>query len=197
MKKGFEILFTGLDGSGKTTLLNLVKEYLEVKGKKVVIIKAVPLGKNWDKFDNSILDTSIPEVKFMLHLTQHLDIYHNQTRPAINKGKIVLRDRGIVDLFVYNSLFKLREFGGLLNHINDDFIEGFDIPRLIFYMETKLSIIKKRLEERGEKVNVRELSKVKRLFEEVYLDMVVVNSNRSIEEMFEVAKNALKMEGIC
>lgn len=96
MKKGLFITFEGADGCGKTTQLNLLKDYLENKGYKVVITRE-PGAKGLGEKIREILLNYDGEVSnrcesflFLADRAQNIDII---VKPAIDEGKIVLCDR--------------------------------------------------------------------------------------------------------
>ena len=96
MIKGLFITFEGADGCGKTTQLNLLKDYLENKGYKVVITRE-PGAKGLGEKIREILLNNDGEVSnrcesflFLADRAQNIDII---VKPAIDEGKIVLCDR--------------------------------------------------------------------------------------------------------
>lgn len=96
MTKGLFITFEGADGCGKTTQLNLLKEYLESKGRNVIVTRE-PGGKGLGERLREILLNYDGEVSnrcesflFLADRAQNIDTIVN---PAINEGKIVLCDR--------------------------------------------------------------------------------------------------------
>lgn len=96
MKKGLFITFEGADGCGKTTQMRLLSEYLEKKGKEVLITRE-PGGKGLGEKVREILLNYDGEVSdrcesflFLADRAQNIDIIIN---PAVADGKIVLCDR--------------------------------------------------------------------------------------------------------
>lgn len=96
MNKGLFITFEGADGCGKTTQLNLLKDYLEQKGKDVVVTRepgAKGLGEYVRKillnYDGVVSDRC-ESFLFLADRAQNIDVI---VKPAINEGKIVLCDR--------------------------------------------------------------------------------------------------------
>lgn len=96
MAKGLFITFEGADGCGKTTQLNLLKDYLEQKGKKVVVTRepgAKGLGEHVRKillnYDGVVSDRC-ESFLFLADRAQNIDVI---VKPAIEEGKIVLCDR--------------------------------------------------------------------------------------------------------
>lgn len=96
MGNGLFITFEGADGCGKTTQLNLLKSYLEQKGKEVVVTRepgAKGLGEYIRKillnYDGVVSDRC-ESFLFLADRAQNIDVIVN---PAIKEGKIVLCDR--------------------------------------------------------------------------------------------------------
>ena len=96
MGNGLFITFEGADGCGKTTQLNLLKDYLEQKGKEVVVTRepgAKGLGEYIRKillnYDGVVSDRC-ESFLFLADRAQNIDVIVN---PAIKEGKIVLCDR--------------------------------------------------------------------------------------------------------
>ncbi len=96
MNKGLFITFEGADGCGKTTQLNLLKDYLEQKGKDVVVTRepgAKGLGEHVRKillnYDGVVSDRC-ESFLFLADRAQNIDVI---VKPAIEEGKIVLCDR--------------------------------------------------------------------------------------------------------
>ncbi len=96
MNKGLFITFEGADGCGKTTQLNLLKDYLEQKGKEVIVTRepgAKGLGEYIRKillnYDGVVSDRC-ESFLFLADRAQNIDVI---VKPAIEEGKIILCDR--------------------------------------------------------------------------------------------------------
>ena len=96
MTHGLFITFEGPDGCGKTTQMKLLAEYLEKRGKEVVLTRE-PGGKGLGEKVREILLNYDGEVSsncesflFLADRAQHIDTI---IKPAIDKGVIVLCDR--------------------------------------------------------------------------------------------------------
>lgn len=96
MEKGLFITFEGADGCGKTTQLNLLKDYLEQKGKDVVVTRepgAKGLGEHVRKIllnYEGVVSDRCESFLFLADRAQNIDVI---VKPAIEEGKIVLCDR--------------------------------------------------------------------------------------------------------
>ena len=106
MTQGLFITFEGPDGCGKTTQMNLLAQYLEKKGKKVVLTRE-PGGKGLGEKVREILLNYNGEVSdrcesflFLADRAQNIDII---VKPAVEKGEIVLCDRHIDSTVAYQG----------------------------------------------------------------------------------------------
>ena len=106
MMQGLFITFEGPDGCGKTTQMNLLANYLEQKGKTVVLTRE-PGGKGLGEKVREILLNYNGEVSdrcesflFLADRAQNIDVIVN---PAIKKGGIVLCDRHIDSTVAYQG----------------------------------------------------------------------------------------------
>lgn len=106
MKKGLFITFEGADGCGKTTQLKLLSEYLQKKGREVLLTRepgAKGLGEkvreillNYD----GVVSDRCESFLFLADRAQHVDVIVN---PAVNSGKVVLCDRHIDSTVAYQG----------------------------------------------------------------------------------------------
>ena len=106
MAQGLFITFEGPDGCGKTTQMNLLAQYFEKKGKKVVLTRE-PGGKGLGEKVREILLNYDGEVSdrcesflFLADRAQNIDII---VKPAIKQGEIVLCDRHIDSTVAYQG----------------------------------------------------------------------------------------------
>lgn len=106
MTQGLFITFEGPDGCGKTTQMNLLAQYFEKKGKKVVLTRE-PGGKGLGEKVREILLNYNGEVSdrcesflFLADRAQNIDII---VKPAVEQGEIVLCDRHIDSTVAYQG----------------------------------------------------------------------------------------------
>lgn len=106
MTQGLFITFEGPDGCGKTTQMNLLAQYFEKKGKKVVLTRE-PGGKGLGEKVREILLNYDGEVSdrcesflFLADRAQNIDII---VKPAVKQGEIVLCDRHIDSTVAYQG----------------------------------------------------------------------------------------------
>lgn len=106
MTQGLFITFEGPDGCGKTTQMNLLANYFENIGKKVVLTRE-PGGKGLGEKVREILLNYEGDVSdrcesflFLADRAQNIDII---VPPAIQRGEIVLCDRHIDSTVAYQG----------------------------------------------------------------------------------------------
>ncbi len=100
-KKGIFIVIEGLDGSGKTTQAKFLAKKLE-KTYKVILTAEPSLGKigSFIREDCLYEDKRLPtEAEALLFAADRIEHMHNEVKPALDDGKIVICDR-----YIYSSL---------------------------------------------------------------------------------------------
>ncbi len=136
-QKGLFITFEGADGSGKTTQIKKIAEFLEGKGKEVVITRE-PGGTELGQTLRNILLNYDGEVSkrcesflYLADRAQHID---TKILPAVASGKIVLCDRHTDSTLAYQGyargldVAKIRELNLLAtNGVIPDLTLVFDV----------------------------------------------------------------------
>lgn len=100
-KKGFFIVLEGGDGTGKSTQAKLIKEYIENKYNKSVVLTREPGGVDTaEMIREIILNQDIdPITEALLFASARREHLVKKVIPALNEDKIVICDR-----FLYSSL---------------------------------------------------------------------------------------------
>ncbi len=114
MKKGFFIVFEGIDGAGKSTQISLLADYLTYSGYPVLLTREPTDGK----YGQQIRKLYTERDKFSLD--DELELFVNDRRehveqviaPALAKGKVVLCDRYYFSTAAYQGAA-----GGDIEHI--------------------------------------------------------------------------------
>jgi len=106
---GFFITFEGIEGCGKSTQLNLLKGYLEKKGKEVVAVRE-PGGTLLGEKVRAILLESAEEsvdpwAELFLYEACRAQLVTRVVKPALAAGKVVISDR------FYDSTLAYQGFG--------------------------------------------------------------------------------------
>ncbi len=199
MAEGVFITVEGADGCGKTTQLNLLAEYLEQKGYKVLVTRepggaelGIELRKillHYDGFVSSKCESFL----FLADRAQHVDTV---IRPAIKEGKIVLCDRYTDSTVAYQGYGKGVDISRI-NYLNNlatdsllpDLTLVFDVDSEV--AQQRVGAQKDRLEAEGldfhKKVRFGYLQIAKSEPERVK----VVDANKNIESVFDAAKKVI------
>jgi len=198
MQKGLFITFEGADGCGKTTQLNLLKNYLEDKGYKVVLTRE-PGGKGLGEKVREILLNYDGDVSdrcesflFLADRAQNIDII---VKPAIEQGKIVLCDRHTDSSVAYQGYGRGLDIEqiNILNNLatggkKPDLTLVFDVD-----VETSMARVgneKDRMENSGNEFFNRVRNGYLELAKKEPQRIKVVDSTKTIEE---IHKNVVKI----
>ncbi len=199
MKKGLFITFEGADGCGKTTQLNLLKDYLISKGFDVVITRE-PGGKGLGEkvreillnYDGVVSDRC-ESFLFLADRAQNIDIIVN---PAVEQGKIVLCDRHTDSTVAYQGygrgldITEINMLNNLATHNKKpDLTLVFDVD-----IETSMQRVgqnKDRMESAGKEFFNRVRNGYLELAKQEPQRIKVINSTKSIEEVFENVKEII------
>lgn len=199
MTKGLFITFEGADGCGKTTQLNLLAEYLRNKGIEVVTTRETGAKGLGEKIREIVLhydgeiSSNAEAFLFLADRAQNVD---KIIKPAIEKGAIVLCDRHTdstlayqgygrgVDLAQAKMLNKLATSG-----LVPDLTFVFDVD-----VETSMSRVgntKDRIESAGKDFHEKVRNGYLQIAKEEHDRVKVINSNDSIENIFEQVKSII------
>jgi len=167
--RGYLVSFDGNDASGKSTLLPLVGDALEAKGYKT---RAV------EEFSNSELGTYLrtlltkdkflrfgKKTAFTGTMYVIADLYYQdeqEIKPALEEGRIVLKDRHIDSLFACQIPKIKEEYPELENDKLYEWIRqtsrNLYVPDLTFLLTVPLSVQIERVKGRGELISEEDLS---------------------------------------
>lgn len=193
MKQGLLIALEGPDGCGKTTQIQLLDNYFKIKGFDVIKTREPGGTAISEKIRNIILDNNNNEMSNMcealLYAASRAQLADEVIKPALNSGKMVICDRFVYSSMVYQGIG--RELGmDAIKSINEAALRGLEAD--IVFMITipyEQGLERKR--------NQRELDRLenvgdnfhKKVFEgyskicEIYDKIIVIDGNRSIEEI--------------
>lgn len=193
MTQGLFITFEGPDGCGKTTQMNLLAQYFEKKGKKVVLTRE-PGGKGLGEKVREILLNYDGEVSdrcesflFLADRAQNIDII---VKPAVKQGEIVLCDRHIDSTVAYQGYGR----GLDINEINilNNLATGGKKPdlTLVFDVDVETSMKrvgkeKDRMESAGIDFHNRVRNGYLELAEQEPTRIKVLDATKTIEEIHE------------
>ena len=193
MTQGLFITFEGPDGCGKTTQMNLLAQYFEKKGKKVVLTRE-PGGKGLGEKVREILLNYNGEVSdrcesflFLADRAQSIDII---VKPAVKQGEIVLCDRHIDSTVAYQGYGR----GLDINEINmlNNLATGGKKPdlTLVFDVDVETSMKrvgkeKDRMESAGIDFHNRVRNGYLELAKQEPTRIKVLDATKTIEEIHE------------
>ena len=198
------ITLEGVEGSGKSTLINYVKDFLEYRGKSIVVtrepggidiaeqIRSVILDKK-----NTKMDGRTEALLYAAARRQHLV---EKIIPSLNEDKIVLCDRFIDSSLAYQGYARGLGIDEVLS-INEFAIGNF-MPNLTLYLDLDpqvgLTRIRKNKEREVNRLDLEEMNfhnKVKEGYEEVLVKfpnrIVRIDANQEIENVFSEIKKVL------
>lgn len=108
MSRGIFISMEGPDGSGKSTQIELIKEYLEKKGKDVIITREPGGTRISEAIREIILNKDYTEMspvtEMMLYASARAQLIAEVVGPAIDAGKAVISDRFVDSSLVYQGM---------------------------------------------------------------------------------------------
>lgn len=193
MTKGLFITFEGPDGCGKTTQMNLLAQYFEKKGKKVVLTRE-PGGKGLGEKVREILLNYDGEVSdrcesflFLADRAQNIDII---VKPAVKQGEIVLCDRHIDSTVAYQGYGR----GLDINEINmlNNLATGGKKPDLTLVFDVDVETSMKRVgkeKDRMESAGIEFHNRVRNGYLELATQepdrIKVLDATKTIEEIHE------------
>ena len=193
MNKGLFITFEGADGCGKTTQMNLLKDYLIQNGYEVVLTRepgAKGLGEQLREillnYDGEVAD----RCESFLFLADRAQNIETIVIPSIKQGKIVLCDRHIDSTVAYQGYGRGLDLDEI-NYLNNIATGGIK-PDLTYVFDVDVETSAKRVGDEKDRME----SAGKEFFNRVrngYLELAkqnpqrikVINSTRSIEEVFQ------------
>ena len=199
MTQGLFITFEGPDGCGKTTQMNLLANYLEQKGKTVVLTRE-PGGKGLGEKVREILLNYNGEVSdrcesflFLADRAQNIDIIVN---PAVKEGKIVLCDRHIDSTVAYQGYGRGLDIDRI-NMLNNLATNGKK-PDLTFVFDVDVETSMKRVGkeiDRMESAGIEFHNRVRKGYLELAKQepqrIKVLDATKSIEEIHKNVINIL------
>ena len=198
-KKGLFITFEGADGCGKTTQINLLNEYLKNKNYKT-ITTLEPGGSDIGKQLRQILlhhDGFVSKraevFMYLADRAQHVDAV---IKKGVEENKIVLCDRHIDSSVAYQGYAR----GGNIEQIDllNELATGGYKPDLTFVFDVDSIIAQQRVGETKDRLEKEGLEFHKKV-RQGYLELAkkypqrikVIDSNKSIEEVFEQVKKII------
>ena len=148
MKKGFLIVFEGIDGSGKSTQVQLLQKILIGKGLDVAVFRE-PSQSLWGKKIKekaALPDSLSPEEELELFVKDRMDNVQKNLRPSLKKNKIVLLDRYYFSTMAYQGAKGIDV--ERIRRINEQFAI---LPDLVFILDVEAEKGFNRIQDRKSK----------------------------------------------
>lgn len=150
IKRGLLITFEGIDGCGKTTQVTALKNSLESKGTKVIVIREPGATLIGEKIRSILLDKAndkmSSETEVLLYEAARAQIVNEVIRPALRAGEVVICDR------FYDSSVAYQGFARGLPLESIDFLNRFATgglePDLTFLLDLPAEAAWERMNDR-------------------------------------------------
>ena len=194
------IVIEGLDGSGKSAQVELLVSFLESNppaggGKKVILTKEPTIDSEAGRKVKQALKKEIkiePIELQSLYIQDRKEHLENKIIPALKEGKFVVSSRYAFSTFAYGACDGLDM--DLLIKMNEHFL----LPDLTIIIDVSAESCVQRIEGRGEPKELFEkkekLTKVNEFYKkmpEMFENVIIINGERAILEVFEEIKNIL------
>lgn len=195
MKKGFFITVEGTDGSGKTTQINLMKDYIESLGHKVVLTREPGGTSVSEKIRDILLDIENKNIscvaEMLLYASARAQLVSELIKPSIENGKTVICDRFVDSSYVYQGFgrgINLETITAVNNVATDgirpDITLFFDLSPEIALSRRISSTGADRIEQEKMDFHMKVYQGYKKLAN-LYPDRIkTIDSNRGIDEIF-------------
>ncbi|HBT81187.1 dTMP kinase [Candidatus Giovannonibacteria bacterium RIFCSPHIGHO2_01_FULL_48_47] len=189
------IVFEGLDGSGHSTQADLLKNFLEKRGRKILLTKEPTLDSAAGRKIRKTLEHKIKlnpkelQDLFTKDRAQHLK---KTILPALKRGQFVISDRYFFSTFAF----------GAASGVNLPYLirqnKKFLHPDITFILDVKPQTSIFRIEKRGKPKElfekIEKLSKVRevyRSFPKKFKNVYMINGEKSIGEVFKQIKRRI------
>ena len=137
-KQSMFISIDGIDGCGKSTQIQRLMEYLEGRGREVMMVRDPGSSEVGGKLRKLLLESDLVmhrRTEAMLFMASRCEMVEASIRPALDRGLTVISDRFLLANVVYQSVGgevaaeELWQLGLLANgNLRPDFTILFDMP---------------------------------------------------------------------
>lgn len=186
------IVIEGLDGSGKNAQIDLLINFLNKKGKEIIMTKEPTIESDAGRKIKQalrkkiVVDSLELQKLYVQDRKEHLE---NKVIPALKIGKIVISSRYAFSTFAYGGSDGLDV--DLLIKMNEEFL----LPDLTIIIDVNPDSCMERIERRGEEKELFEkkekLAKVNEFykrFPQMFENVIMINGEKPILEVFEDIK---------
>lgn len=195
LKKGFLVVFEGIDGAGKTTQANLLFDRLKRKQFDVIISKEPTdsiYGQKIKKLAQGERAFVKPVDEYHLFINDRKVHVANVIKPALEEKKIVILDRYYFSTIAYQGAIGLDPIKIKLD--NESFAP---VPEIVFLLSIPPRLGLRRIQKgRNEEPNLFEreenLEKVKHLLDSLKENYIVpINGAEEIEDIHNTVMNVI------
>ncbi|RMD49643.1 MAG: dTMP kinase [Ignavibacteria bacterium] len=201
------ITFEGLDFCGKSTQVELLKDYLESLGKRVMILREPGGTSISEKVREILLDKEnsemVMETELLLFSASRAQLVREVIIPELKKGTYVISDRFHDSTIAYQGYGRGLEIS-FITHLQNFVIDGAK-PDITFYIDMEL----KELEQRKKRIKSLNLDRIESSKDDFYSKVregylhlceteerfVMLNGMDSIEEIHSKIINVLSEKG--
>ncbi len=145
------ITFEGIDGSGKTTQINILKEYLEQRGHKVLCLREPGSTSISEKIRETLLmskEDISPIAEVMLFCAARAQLVSTVIKPALSEGMTVICDRYVDSTVAYQGYGRGVSIE-MIDSCNAFAVDGL-MPTLSFVLDVPIENASQRAEKRAE-----------------------------------------------
>lgn len=192
--RGLFVTFEGVDGCGKTTQIKFLKEYLEKKNKKVVLVREPGGTKISESIRDIILNVENSEMvdncEMLLYAAARAQLVEQVIRPNLESGAIVLCDRFVDSSYAYQGIAR-----GLglekVEAINKVAMNGIEPDMTLFFdIDPEISLKRRMTVSSADRIEKEKLDFHKKVYQgyrylaNKYPDRIkTINANYGIEEV--------------
>jgi len=190
-KRGMLVAIEGIDGTGKTTLAEKLKNWLESRGFKAVVVKE-PGNSIWGRKIRESYENMDAMEELELFLKDRIADVKENILPKLCEGYVVLMDR-----YYYSNMAYQGARGIDMHEIRSINEKIAPKPDMVILLDCNPELCLRRIENRGEKnrfESLEYLKKVRRNFLNIAREderVRVVDAGRSEREVFEEVKKLL------
>lgn len=157
LNKGFWIAIDGPDGTGKTTACLIAEKYLAKRFGKENVIYATTLGSGMigkairKRFLDNTLEKLSRDSQTVSLVTAYVETFNDVIKPALEEGKIIISDRWLYSLYVYQVKLEESKLGNYILRSKDFLSDVFQnrFPDLNIFTETSLEEAERRINSRS------------------------------------------------
>jgi len=201
--RGLFIVIEGPDGSGKSTMAKKIGEYFSAKGRQIEFTRE-PGGTNIsEKIRELILDKNNIEMDYrteaLLYAAARAQLVSQKIIPWLNAGKIVISERYVYSSLVYQGIG--RNLGiDEIKKINDFGTAGLEPDMVLFFdIDPKKALVRKLNIDGGDRLENENFSfheavyKGYKTIANNYSNIITINAERTVEEIFDDVKNIINL----